>query len=57
MKESLDVRRQRLEKLLADPALFKRAMWILALFILAVTLFGILTGSIVTAKFFPNANF
>ncbi|MFM8832191.1 MAG: hypothetical protein ACKOEV_00880 [Cytophagales bacterium] len=57
MKESLDVRRQRLEKLLADPALFKRAMWILALFILAVTLFGILTSSIVTAKFFPNANF
>ncbi|MFM7428903.1 MAG: hypothetical protein ACKO1F_03285 [Flammeovirgaceae bacterium] len=57
MKESLDVRRQRLEKLLADPALLKRAMWVFVLFILTVTLFGILTGSIVTATFFPNANF
>ncbi|MFM7859352.1 MAG: hypothetical protein ACKO96_47370 [Flammeovirgaceae bacterium] len=57
MKESLDVRRQRLEKLLADPALLKRAMWVFVLFILTVTLFGILTGSIVTAIFFPNANF
>jgi len=56
MKQPPDLGRQRFEKLLNDPGLFKRIALIFILFVLAVSLFGIIIGSVVTAKFFPNVN-
>jgi hypothetical protein len=56
MKESIDIGKQRFENLLSDPTLFKKVALIFLLFIMAMTLFGIIVGSLLTVKIFPNAN-
>lgn len=56
MKHSLDLGRKRFEKLLSDPGLLKKVVAILSLFILAMMLFGVILGSLITVKFFPGAH-
>lgn len=56
MKQSLDLGRERLETLLNDPALLKKIVVIFSLFLLAMTLFGVIVGSLLTARFFPNTS-
>ncbi len=56
MKQSLDLGRKRFEKLLSDPGLLKKVVAILSLFILAMMLFGVILGSLITVKFFPGAH-
>jgi hypothetical protein len=56
MKQSLDLGRQRFEKLLNDSGLLKKVILIFSLFLLAMILFGIIVGSLLTVKFFPDAS-
>jgi hypothetical protein len=55
MKQPLEADKKNNEKLLHNPGLLKRIIVIFLLTSLALTVFGILLGSILTAKFFPNA--
>ena len=55
MKASHELDKQRLGKLLGSPGLFRAGILILVLLLLAMILFGLLAGSLITAKFFPNA--
>lgn len=57
MKQSLDLGRQRFERLLNDPGLLKKVVMIFSLFVFAMTLFGVIVGSLLTAKFFSGAHF
>jgi len=57
MKESNEIYSQRLLKLISQPGLIKKMIWIFILFIATITLFGIVAGSIITTSFFPNSHF
>lgn len=57
MKQSLNLGRQRFERLLNDPGLLKKVVMIFLLFLLAMTLFRIIVGSLLTVKFFSGARF
>ncbi len=57
MNESYDPYEQRLLRLISQNGLFKKAILIFVLLIIAMTIFGMVAGSIITTKFFPNSHF
>jgi hypothetical protein len=56
MNESYGPHEQRLLRLISQPGLFKKAILIYVLLIVAMTIFGIVAGSIITTVFFPNSH-
>ena len=57
MNQSYGPYELKLLRLISQPGLFKKAILILILFIVAMTLFGIVAGSIITTKIFPHSHF
>ncbi len=57
MKTSIELRRQRIEKLLNDKSLVKALIGIFLLLAITLILFGVLAGSVFTTYFFPNTHF
>jgi hypothetical protein len=55
MKQTLEADKKNSVKLLHNPGLLKRIVVIFLLTSLVLTLIGILLGSLLTAKLFPNA--
>lgn len=57
MKLITNVGRKRLEFILSQPGLFKIIVIVLSLFLLAIVLYGIIVGSLITVKLFPGIKF
>jgi ABC-type lipoprotein release transport system permease subunit len=55
MKQTLEADKKNSVKLLQNPGLLKRIIVIFLLTSIVLTLIGILLGSLLTAKFFPDA--
>jgi hypothetical protein len=56
MKQSYGQHEERLLGLITQPGLFKSVILIFVLLLVAMTLFGMVAGAIITTTFFPNSH-